>query len=79
MMKKIPFADPSPGRNQPDESKPPELGSVPPKATFHWPPDCAWPFINRDGTALSELISTDQRKITALRNGGEQFGSVMQD
>jgi hypothetical protein len=49
MMKKTPFADPSPDpKLQPDESKPSELPPARPnKAAFHWPPDCLWPFIDR--------------------------------
>ncbi len=46
-MNRIPFADPSPGRDHHcGGPKPPELFVTRPKAAFQWPPDCAWPFID---------------------------------
>jgi hypothetical protein len=48
MINRIPFADPSPDRDdQCGELNPPELLVIRPKATFQWPPDCVWPFIDR--------------------------------
>ncbi len=48
MMKRILFVHPSPDPEQhPDESQPSELVSAGPKGAFQWPPDCAWPFIDR--------------------------------
>ena len=48
MMYRIPFADPSPDRN--DHCGEPKLPAPPAiirKATFQWPPDCVWPFTDR--------------------------------
>jgi hypothetical protein len=48
MMYKIPFPDPSPDRN--DHCGEPKLPAPPAiiqKATFQWPPDCVWPFMDR--------------------------------
>jgi hypothetical protein len=48
MINRIPFADPSPDRDdQCGELNPPELLVIRPKAAFQWPPDCVWPFIDR--------------------------------
>ncbi len=48
MMNRLPFADPSPDPHKhPDERRPSELLTTKPKATFQWPPDCLWPFIDR--------------------------------
>ena len=48
MMTRIPFADPSPDRDDhlgvPD---PTESVAITRKAAFQWPPDCAWPFMDR--------------------------------
>jgi hypothetical protein len=47
MMYRIPFADPSPDRDdQCGEPNPSELLSTRPKAAFQWPPDCTWPFMD---------------------------------
>jgi hypothetical protein len=47
MMNKIPFADPSPDRDDHCSGpEPPELLATGPRAAFERPPDCAWPFIN---------------------------------
>jgi hypothetical protein len=47
MENKVPFIDPSPdpggGPNEPRKS---ELLTVGAKATFQWPPDCLWPFVD---------------------------------
>jgi hypothetical protein len=52
MLKKIPFADPSPDPEQQlDESKPPEPLGITPKAAFQWPQDCVWPFTDAHETA----------------------------
>jgi hypothetical protein len=49
MMNRIPFPDPSPDPDQPpDETTPSEHLTVRPRATFQWPPDCLWPFIDRN-------------------------------
>ena len=48
MMNKIPFADPSPDRDDHcGGPEPPEPVVPRPKAAFQWPPDCVWPFIDR--------------------------------
>jgi hypothetical protein len=48
IMNKIPFADPSPDRDDHCGGPEPPKPVVPrPKAAFQWPPDCAWPFIDR--------------------------------
>jgi hypothetical protein len=47
MMQKIPFADPSPDRD--DHCGEPASSAVianKPKAAFQWPPDCVWPFMD---------------------------------
>jgi hypothetical protein len=49
MINKISFGDPSPDPGtQADEPKLPELLVTRPKATFQWPPDCLWPFIDQE-------------------------------
>jgi hypothetical protein len=48
MMTRIPFADPSPDRDDfCGAPKPTEPLTIPRKAAFQWPPDCAWPFADR--------------------------------
>jgi hypothetical protein len=48
MMNKIPFADPSPDRDDHlGVPKPSEPLAITRKAPFQWPPDCFWPFIDR--------------------------------
>jgi hypothetical protein len=48
MMDRIPFADPSLDPDQdPDELRPSTLLTTRPKATFQWPPECLWPFLDR--------------------------------
>lgn len=48
MINKIPFADPSPDpKAQADEPKLPERLVTRAQATFQWPPDCLWPFVDR--------------------------------
>jgi hypothetical protein len=48
IMNRIPAADPSPDRDDYcGGPEPPELPVARPKAAFQWPPDCAWPFIER--------------------------------
>jgi hypothetical protein len=48
MKNKLPFPDPSPDPDQhPYEPRTSELLTPRPKATFQWPPDCLWPFIDR--------------------------------
>jgi hypothetical protein len=48
MMKKIPFADPSPDRDDhPGVPKLPEPLATNREATFQWPPDCLLPFMDR--------------------------------
>jgi hypothetical protein len=50
MMHRIPFADPSPDReDHVGEPNPPQLFVTRPKAAFQWPPDCLWPFVGRKG------------------------------
>ena len=47
MMYRIPFADPCPDRD--DHCGVPTLPeplAVVRKATFQWPPDCVWPFVD---------------------------------
>jgi hypothetical protein len=47
MISRIPFADPSSdSQAQTDEPKQPEPLVAKPKATFQWPPDCLWPFVD---------------------------------
>jgi hypothetical protein len=47
MKNKILFTDPSPDLDQhPNEPRKSELLTARPKATFQWPPDCLWPFID---------------------------------
>jgi hypothetical protein len=47
VMNQIPFADPSPDRDDHcGGPEPSELLVTRPKAAFQWPPDCAWPFID---------------------------------
>jgi hypothetical protein len=48
MMHRIPFADPSSDRDDHyGEPTLPEVVASRPKAAFQWPPDCAWPFMDR--------------------------------
>jgi hypothetical protein len=48
MMNKTPSAVPSPDSDQhPNEPRKPEFLSRP-KATFQWPTDCVWPFIDHE-------------------------------
>jgi len=48
MMYRIPFADPSPDRDDHcGEPKLPEPLAIIRKATFQWPPECVWPFTDR--------------------------------
>lgn len=66
MMRRIPFADPTPDpcpdpspdlepriepERQPEDFKPLELLPATAKAVFQWPADCAWPFVDADETA----------------------------
>jgi len=47
MKNGLPFADPAPHPDQhSDEPKPTDLLTTGSKATFQWPPDCLWPFID---------------------------------
>jgi hypothetical protein len=47
VMNKIPLADSSPERDDHcGGPEPSELLVTRPKAAFHWPPDCAWPFMD---------------------------------
>jgi hypothetical protein len=47
MMNKIPFADPSPDRDDHlGVPKPSEPLAITRNAAFQWPPDCLWPFID---------------------------------
>jgi hypothetical protein len=49
MIHEIRFADTSPNpRTQADEPKSSEPLVTKPKATFQWPPDCLWPFIDQE-------------------------------
>jgi hypothetical protein len=49
MMKRIPFADPSPDRDDHfGVPEPPESFTITRKAAFQWPPECAWPFMDRN-------------------------------
>jgi hypothetical protein len=43
MIGKVPSKD---FQKQPEEPKKLEEPTTRPKATFHWPPDCLWPFID---------------------------------
>jgi len=52
MLKKIPFADPSPDLEL-DESKPSSVVGARP-TTIQWPAECVWPFTNADSTAGSK-------------------------
>jgi hypothetical protein len=45
MMDKVPFFDSSPDPKQPNKSDP---FPTRPKATFQWPPDCIWPFMEHE-------------------------------
>jgi hypothetical protein len=48
MKNKVPCTDPSPDPDQhPNEARKSELLTARPKATFQWPPDCLWQFIDR--------------------------------
>jgi hypothetical protein len=48
MINKTPPVATSPDSERPpDEPRKPEFLSRP-KATFQWPPDCVWPFIDHD-------------------------------
>ena len=48
MINRICFADPSPDpRGQADEPKTSGPLVTKPKATFQWPPDCLWPFVDQ--------------------------------
>lgn len=48
MMNRTPFHDPSRDPDlPPDEPRHPDLLATRPKATFQWPPDCLWPFIDQ--------------------------------
>ena len=48
MMYRIPFADPSPDRDDHyEEPTLPEVLTSRTKAAFQWPPDCVWPFVDR--------------------------------
>jgi len=50
MENKVPFIDPSPDPDGgPNEPRTSELLTVGPKATFQWPPDCRWPFVDHKG------------------------------
>jgi hypothetical protein len=54
MMNKAPSSVPTPHLDRsPTELRIPEVLTVRPKATFQWPPDCVWPFLeqDRDGEA----------------------------
>jgi hypothetical protein len=47
MDSRIPFTEPSPdSQTQADKPKEPEPPATKPKATFEWPPDCLWPFVD---------------------------------
>jgi hypothetical protein len=48
VMNKIPFTDPSPDRN--DHLGVPKIPKpvANRRSTFEWPPDCLWPFIDRE-------------------------------
>jgi hypothetical protein len=52
MLKKIPFADPSPDPEL-DESKPSVVAGARP-TTIQGPADCVWPFTEADSTAGSK-------------------------
>jgi hypothetical protein len=55
MLKKIPFADPSPDPEL-DESKPSSAAGARP-TTIQGPADCVWPFTEADSTAdLNESV-----------------------
>jgi hypothetical protein len=49
MGKNVPPVDLSPDAYpRPDQPNPSERRTMPrPKATFQWPPDCLWPFLDR--------------------------------
>ena len=48
MMTRIPFADPSPDRDDPVAyPEPPESLAINRKAAFQWPPDCTLAFMDR--------------------------------
>lgn len=50
MKNKVPFIDPSPDPDKdPNEPRKSELLTVGPKATFQWPQDCLWPFVDHKG------------------------------
>jgi hypothetical protein len=60
MMNRIPFTDPSPDRgDQLGVTKPPASLAISRKAAFQWPPDCAWPFMERksDSDTQADLNS----------------------
>ena len=43
MMNKVPMLDSSPDHEKPKQTDQLAIG---PKATFQWPPECVWPFID---------------------------------
>ena len=47
MMTRVPFDDPEPdmGKSRDEADSTEFLTSRPNKATFQWPPECLWPFI----------------------------------
>jgi hypothetical protein len=54
-MNRVPCANPSPeADNRPDDPKVSELMVNRPKATFQWPPDCLWPFMEQAKRAREE-------------------------
>jgi hypothetical protein len=54
MMNKIPFADPSPDRDDHlGVPKPSEPLAIPRNAAFQWPPDCLWPFVDRGSEGVT--------------------------
>ena len=62
MLTKIPFADPSPDpEHQREGSTAYEVPVAKSKAAFQWPPDCAWPFGDEDGTARSKRRALDAK------------------
>jgi Bacterial regulatory protein, Fis family len=62
VISKVPYYD---SHQRPDELKKLEVPSSRPNATFHWPPDCPWPFVdhvsnneNRPGCSIRGAVDT---------------------
>ena len=73
-MMNVPFADLSPDRDDHSgEPKPSELLATRPKATFQWPPDCPWPFLEQSKSSPSEQEKDKERKPVTIVPGMSQL------